>query len=170
MLLKKLPNLIRNKVLECCFGSFCFKKSFISKLKNTITVASLRFTNLIRVRIAIASPMQSRAMGFIALVNTMMFPQSLVFRCEVMKSPRYVVPRKNVEKMSTYTRFPRLQKVQQSLRRSYFFSFVSSLQSVQRVDRFISASKILPRYQKECEEKCQRVVKEHSISVLTSFR
>ena len=169
-MLQMIPNPIRNKVLKCCFGSFCFKKSFISKLTNITNVASVTIANLTCVRIAMASPMQSRAMGFIALVNAMMLPQSLVFRCEVMKSPRYVVPRKNVEKMSTYTRFPRLQKVQQSLRRSYFFSFVSSLQSVQRVDRFISASKILPRYQKECEEKCQRVVKEHSISVWTSFK
>ena len=60
-MLQNLPNLIRNKVLKCCFGGFCFKKKFISKLKNITTVASVRTANLTRVRITMASPMQSGA-------------------------------------------------------------------------------------------------------------
>ena len=58
-MLQNLPNLIRNKVLKCCFGGFCFKKSFISKLKNITTIASVRIANLTPVRIAMASPIQS---------------------------------------------------------------------------------------------------------------
>ena len=56
-MLQMLPNLIRNKVLKCCFDSFCC----ISKLKNITNVAS--------VRIAMTSPMQSKARVFIALVG-----------------------------------------------------------------------------------------------------
>ena len=57
MLQMLLNPIRRNKDLKCCFGGFCFKKSFISKLKNTITVASVRFAILTHVRIAMASPM-----------------------------------------------------------------------------------------------------------------
>ena len=66
-MLQNLPNLIRNKVLKCCFGGFCFKKSFISKLTNITNVASVTIAILTRVRIAMTSPMQSKARGFIAL-------------------------------------------------------------------------------------------------------
>ena len=55
-MLQKLPNLIRNKVLKDCYGGFCFKKSFISKLKNISTVASVRIANSTRMRIAMTSP------------------------------------------------------------------------------------------------------------------
>ena len=68
-MLQMLQNLFRNKVLKCFFGSFCFKKSFISKLKNITNVASVRIANLTRVRIAMTSPMQSKARGFIALLK-----------------------------------------------------------------------------------------------------
>ena len=60
-----LPNLIRNKVLKCCFGGFCFKKNFISKLKNITSVASVRIANLTHLRIAMTSPIQSKAMGLL---------------------------------------------------------------------------------------------------------
>ena len=60
-MLQMLPNLIKNNILKCCFGGFCFKKSLISKLRKITTVAS--------VRIAMTSPMQSKARGFIALVG-----------------------------------------------------------------------------------------------------
>ena len=69
LMLQMLQNLIRNKVLKCCFGSFCFKKSFISKLKNITNVASVRIANLTRLRIAMTLPMQSKARGFIALIS-----------------------------------------------------------------------------------------------------
>ena len=62
-MLQILPNLIRNKVL----APYAFKKSFISKLKNITNVASVRMANLTRVRIAMTSPMQSKARGVIAL-------------------------------------------------------------------------------------------------------
>ena len=42
-------------------AAFALKKSFISKLKNITTVASVRMANLTRVRITMASPMQSGA-------------------------------------------------------------------------------------------------------------
>ena len=42
-------------------AAFALKKSFISKLKNITTVASMRIANLTRVRIAMTSPMQSKA-------------------------------------------------------------------------------------------------------------
>ena len=42
-------------------AAFALKKSFISKLKNIITIASVRIANLTRVRIAMASPIQSGA-------------------------------------------------------------------------------------------------------------
>ena len=61
LMLQMLPNLIRNKVLKCCFGGFCFKKNFISKLKNITNVASMRIANLTPVRIAMTSPMQRLA-------------------------------------------------------------------------------------------------------------
>ena len=64
-MLQNLPNLIRNKILKCCFGGFCFKKSLISKLKNITTVASMRIANLTHVRIAMTLPMQSKAMGLL---------------------------------------------------------------------------------------------------------
>ena len=40
--------------------AFVFKKSLISKLKNIATIASVRTANLTRVRITMASPVQSR--------------------------------------------------------------------------------------------------------------
>ena len=67
LMLQMLSNLISSKVLMCCFGSFCFKKSFISKLTNITNVASVTIANLTCVRIAMTSPMQSKARGFIAL-------------------------------------------------------------------------------------------------------
>ena len=42
-------------------GAFASKKSFISKLKNITTVTSVKTANLTRVRITMASPMQSEA-------------------------------------------------------------------------------------------------------------
>ena len=42
-------------------AAFALKKSFISKLKNITTVASVRTANLTHVRITMASPMQSGA-------------------------------------------------------------------------------------------------------------
>ena len=42
-------------------AAFALKKSFISKLKNITTIASVRIANLTRVRIAMASPIQSGA-------------------------------------------------------------------------------------------------------------
>ena len=43
------------------WGAFASKKSFISKLKNITTVTSVKTANLTRVRITMASPMQSEA-------------------------------------------------------------------------------------------------------------
>ena len=60
-----LPNLIRNKILKCCFGGFCFKKSLISKLRKITTIASVRIANSTRLRIAMTSPMQSKARGLL---------------------------------------------------------------------------------------------------------
>ena len=42
-------------------AAFALKNSFISKLKNITTVASVRTANLTRIRITMASPMQSGA-------------------------------------------------------------------------------------------------------------
>ena len=71
-MLQKLPNLIRNKALKDCYGGFCFKKSFISKLKNITNIASMRIAILTPVRIAMTSPMQSKARGLLpcSLVHT----------------------------------------------------------------------------------------------------
>ena len=46
-------------------AAFALKKSFISKLKNITTVASLRIANLTRVRIAMTSSMQNKARGLL---------------------------------------------------------------------------------------------------------
>ena len=70
-MLQMLPNLIRNKILKCCFGGFCFKKSLISKLKNITTVASMRIANLTRVRTAMTSPMQNKARGLLLCRNSL---------------------------------------------------------------------------------------------------
>ena len=49
-------------------AAFALKKSFINKLKNIITIASVRIANLTRVRIAIASPIEAKQDFFSALV------------------------------------------------------------------------------------------------------
>ena len=64
-MLQMLPNLIKNNILKCCFGGFCFKKSLISKLRKITTVASVRIANLTHVRIAMTSPMQNKARGLL---------------------------------------------------------------------------------------------------------
>ena len=46
-------------------AAFALKKSFISKLKNISTVASVRIANSTRVRIAMTSPMQSKVRGLL---------------------------------------------------------------------------------------------------------
>ena len=85
-MLQMLPNLIRNKVLKCCFGSFCFKKSFISKLKHIINVSSMRIANSTRVRIAMISPMQSKARGLLPWLGT--FPKRYIYLLKDMS--RYI--------------------------------------------------------------------------------
>ena len=61
-MLQSLLNLNRSKVLKSAvLGGFASKKSFISKLKNITTVTSVKTANLTRVRITMASPMQSGA-------------------------------------------------------------------------------------------------------------
>ena len=46
-------------------AAFALKKSFISKLKNITTVASVRIANITHVKIAMTSPMQSKARGLL---------------------------------------------------------------------------------------------------------
>ena len=70
-MLQMLPNLIRNKILKCCFGGFCFKKSLISKLKNITTVASMRIANLTHVRTAMTSPIQNKARELLLCRNSL---------------------------------------------------------------------------------------------------
>ena len=53
-------------------GAFASKKSFISKLKNITTVTSVKTANLTRVRITMASPMQSGA-GIYCLASIVFF-------------------------------------------------------------------------------------------------
>ena len=62
-MLQLLSNLIRNKV--CAVLAAFALKSFISKLKNMTNVASMRIANLTPVRIAMTSPMQSKARGLL---------------------------------------------------------------------------------------------------------
>ena len=56
--------------------AFALKKSFISKLKNITTVASVRTANLTRVRITMASPMQSGAGVLLPCLKQVDFEQA----------------------------------------------------------------------------------------------
>ena len=46
-------------------AAFALKKSLISKLRKITTIASVRITNSTRLRIAMTSPMQSKARGLL---------------------------------------------------------------------------------------------------------